>query len=107
MSEDFNETEDEEHEMEGEDCKRGMKESLYPYATVVGAAVVGVAIGFLIGRKYQEEEWEWRNGRRWLEDAYAEAADRLSRSRLAEEAPKAIDSVRQKACHVGDKLKFW
>jgi hypothetical protein len=83
------------------------RDTLYPVTTIIGAAVVGLALGFIIGRKYQEEELEWRDGRRWIEKAYSDAADRLSSLRLGEEAPKALDSMRQKACQVGDKLKFW
>ncbi len=74
-----------------------------PIPSVVGALVVGLAIGLLINTRSKEEEAA-HTFKEWLEDTYEGIANRIpdARKHLPSER-----EIKRQACALGNKLRFW
>ena len=78
-----------------------------PIPVVIGALVLGAAIGsMVIRREKQEETDKLRSALQWIEDTYSQLADKIpqpKKSFFASSPP----SILEQAQEVGKKLKWW
>ena len=78
-----------------------------PIPIVIGALVMGAAIGsLLIRRERQEETDKLRSALQWIEDTYSQFADKIPQPKkrfFAYSQP----SILEQAQDMGKKLKWW
>lgn len=75
-----------------------------PIPVVLGALVIGVAVGMLCGRREPKPRDAAQIARDLVEDAFAQLADRLPTKKQLEACP---DAVRSQFANLGRKLRWW
>lgn len=76
-----------------------------PIPTVIGALVIGLALGALLCPRSRREPDPVQSAREWLEDAMEEISNRIPKAK--KQAYNAQSCISDHVQDLGKKLKFW